>query len=207
MCRTVVVKREPSQATKNVRLTHPWSWALDSNWKNEIVLTNIRNEFCPRRLGEELGHVSRATASSYWRESAEVALCIWIGRLLGASLWRFSRHNLMGDDPGANPELAEGVTSHLAWEWLRASPEELESFASETDMEYPDEWEKMDEQKVVKLNWRLNCLLRRPSATVQLRKFIINCVKSQEESMRRYMRGTCGIPWGPEANGWIVKLN
>lgn len=45
----------------------------------------------------------------------------------------------MGDDPGANPELAEGVTSHLAWEWLRASPEELESFASETDMEYPDE--------------------------------------------------------------------
>lgn len=58
----------------------------------------------------------------------------------------------MGDDPGANPELAEGVTSHLAWEWLRASLEELESFASETDMEYPDEWEKMDEQKVVKLN-------------------------------------------------------
>lgn len=204
MCRTVVVKREPSQTTKNVRLTHPWSWALDSD--------SERMRLCLQTSGTSFVQGDWVRSWDMWvellpllieEESAEVALCIWIGRLLGASLWRFSRHNLMGDDPGANPELAEGVTSHLAWEWLRASPEELESFASERDMEYPDEWEKMDERKVVKLNWRLNCLLRRPSATVQLRKFIINCVKSQEESMRRYMRGTCGIPWGPEANGWM----
>lgn len=58
-------------------------------------------------------------------------LVIWLGCLLGSSLWRFSWARPLGGDPRVDPEIAGGIIYLLFSEHLGIPKEEQESIAWE----------------------------------------------------------------------------
>ena len=70
--------------------------------KNEIKDTCGWNEFTPLS-SSDICHCSFVSKGASWG-----GLGIWLGCLLGASLWRFSRHKHLGGDPAA--EVSGGIT-------------------------------------------------------------------------------------------------
>ena len=97
----------------------PWSWALGSDWKTEIEWAAQTS-----RGSSESSQPSLALKGIGWGGSGT-----WLGCLLGASLWRFSRHNKLGRRSRGRPR-----THWKDYIYPGIPQEELASVAEERDV-------------------------------------------------------------------------